>query len=610
MVARAGQRRLDHDLAGQRRFEQQRQPGFRRHAAGDQARRDRGEARQPHIDDERLSAGRERLPVDPVLAVGGGMAGDEDQRLVGLARRRRNAGVSKAADPGGDSRHDAKANASLGQRLDLLAAAAEHERIAAFQAQHAQVLPRQFDQPQRDVFLAVRRPAAALAGKFAPRLRPGERQHAFRDQRVIDDHVGFFQRVEGVQRQQAGIARPGADQPHGSRLERNVGRMRLAHATPFGFELSGKASIVAVMSEVKALRYGWTTGCCAAAAASAAFEALIAGEFPDPVEVLLPNGARPSFALALSERGADHARAGVVKDAGDDPDVTHGVTVIATVRRGAAGGGIAFRAGPGVGTVTKPGLPVAPGEPAINPAPRRMIAEALTRIAERQGVAADAIVEISIPGGEKIAEKTLNPRLGIKGGLSVLGTTGIVVPFSCSAWIHSIHRGVDVARACGLTHLAGATGSTSEEAVTRLHGLVEEALIDMGDFVGGFLKYLRKHPVETVTIAGGFAKMTKLGQGLLDLHSRRGEVDLDWLAALAASAGLGEELAARIRAANTAMEAHALAREAGFGLAAGVAEAAWRTAAKAAERGAEKLEIVVVGRDGAILATTGIRPLH
>ncbi|HLJ71103.1 MAG TPA: cobalt-precorrin-5B (C(1))-methyltransferase, partial [Roseiarcus sp.] len=311
------------------------------------------------------------------------------------------------------------------------------------------------------------------------------------------------------------------------------------------------------MSEVKALRYGWTTGCCAAAAASAAFEALIAGEFPDPVGVLLPNGARPSFALALSERGADYARAGVVKDAGDDPDVTHGVTVIATVRRGPAGGGIAFRAGPGVGTVTKPGLPIAPGEPAINPAPRRMIADALTRIAERQGVAADAIVEISIPGGEKIAEKTLNPRLGIKGGLSVLGTTGIVVPFSCSAWIHSIHRGVDVARACGLTHLAGATGSTSEEAVKRLHGLAEEALIDMGDFVGGFLKYLRKHPVETVTIAGGFAKMTKLGQGLLDLHSRRGEVDLDWLAALAASAGLGEELAARIRAANTAMEAHA-----------------------------------------------------
>jgi cobalt-precorrin-5B (C1)-methyltransferase len=365
------------------------------------------------------------------------------------------------------------------------------------------------------------------------------------------------------------------------------------------------------MNEVKTLRYGWTTGCCAMAAASAAFEALIAGDFPDPVEAQLPGGARPTFALALSERGPDYARVGIVKDAGDDPDVTHGVTVIATVRLAPAGAGIVFRAGPGVGTVTKPGLPIAPGEPAINPAPRRMIAEALARIAERYGVgAADAIVEISIPGGEKIAERTLNPRLGVVGGLSILGTTGIVVPFSCSAWIHSIHRGVDVARACGLTHLAGATGSTSEEAVKKLHALPEEALIDMGDFVGGFLKYLRKHPVETVTIAGGFAKMTKLGQGLLDLHSRRGSVDLDWLATLAASGGLDEIVADRIRAANTAMEANAIALEAGFGLAAGVAEAAWRVAAKAAERGADRLEIVVVSRKGEVLATTGARLLH
>jgi cobalt-precorrin-5B (C1)-methyltransferase len=363
------------------------------------------------------------------------------------------------------------------------------------------------------------------------------------------------------------------------------------------------------MTEVK-LRYGWTTGCCATAAASAAFEALLVGNFPDPVEVRLPNGACPSFALAMSERGPDYARAGVVKDAGDDPDVTHGVTVIATVRMGPEGGGIAFRAGPGVGVVTKPGLPIAPGEAAINPAPRRMIVEALTRIATRHGVGVDAIVEISIPGGEKIAEKTLNPRLGVKGGLSILGTTGIVVPFSCSAWIHSIHRGIDVARACGLAHLAGATGSTSEEAVKRLYGFPEEALIDMGDFVGGFLKYLRRHPVETVTIAGGFAKMTKLGQGLLDLHSRRGEVDLNWLASLAESAGPGEALAKRIRAANTAMEANKIATSAGFGLAARVAEAAWGMAAKAAERGLERLEIVVVDRDGRILATTGARAIH
>ncbi len=364
------------------------------------------------------------------------------------------------------------------------------------------------------------------------------------------------------------------------------------------------------MNEAKKLRYGWTTGCCATAATSAAFEALIVGEFPDPVEVRLPGGTSPSFALAMNERGPDYARAGVVKDAGDDPDVTHGVTVIATVRRGPPRGGVVFQAGAGVGVVTKPGLPLAPGEPAINPAPRRMMSEALATIAARYGVNADATVEISIPGGEKIAERTLNARLGIVGGLSILGTTGIVVPFSCSAWIHSIHRGVDVARASGLNHLAGATGSTSEDAVKRLWGLSEEALIDMGDFVGGFLKYLRKHPVERVTIAGGFAKITKLGQGFIDLHSRRGSVDLDRLASLARDAGLGQAVSQHIRLANTAMEANAIAADVGFDLAALVAEAAWRTAAKIAERGAGRLEIVVVDRQGLVLAATGARAIH
>src|SRR3712207_3296370 len=145
----------------------------------------------------------------------------------------------------------------------------------------------------------------------------------------------------------------------------------------------------------------------------------------------------------------------------------------------------------------------------------------------------------------------MNPRLGIVGGLSILGTTGIVVPYSCAAWIHTIHRGIDVARAGGLAHVAGATGSTSEAAIQRLHGLPEHALIDMGDFAGGMLKYLRRHPVQKVTVAGGFAKMTKLGQGLLDLHSRVGEVDRGWLAGRLAELGAGAELQDAARSANT-----------------------------------------------------------
>ncbi|MCP8939830.1 cobalt-precorrin-5B (C(1))-methyltransferase [Alsobacter sp. SYSU M60028] len=357
------------------------------------------------------------------------------------------------------------------------------------------------------------------------------------------------------------------------------------------------------------LRHGWTTGSCATAAARAAFEALCTGMFPDPVAIRLPGGQRPSFALALTEIGEGFARAGVVKDAGDDPDVTHGALVVATLRRAARGAGVVFRAGPGVGVVTRPGLPIPPGEPAINPVPRAMMREAIGEAAAALGDAADVVVEISIPGGEDLARQTLNGRLGIVGGLSILGTTGIVTPFSCAAWIHTIHRGVDVARAMGLRHVAGATGSTSEAAVQLLHGLDEPALIDMGDFAGGMLKYLRRHPVPKVTVAGGFAKMTKLGQGLLDLHSRRGSVDLAWLADKVREAGGDEALARAMLAANGANDVLRQARDAGLDLPALVAEAAWRTAARALAGAGSELEIVVVDRQGVVAARTPFKPI-
>jgi cobalt-precorrin-5B (C1)-methyltransferase len=274
------------------------------------------------------------------------------------------------------------------------------------------------------------------------------------------------------------------------------------------------------------LRRGWTTGACATAAVKAAFTALKTGQFPDPVTITLPKGETPSFALSLEGLGEGWAQAGIVKDAGDDPDVTHGCTVIATVRL--KGNGVTFKAGVGVGTVTRAGLPISPGEPAINPAPREMMRKV---IAELGG--GDIEIEISIPDGETLAAKTWNPRLGIIGGLSILGTTGIVHPFSCAAWIASIHRGVDVARAMRIPHVAGCTGSTSEDRVRAHYGLPLEAMLDMGDFAGGLLKYLRDHPVARVTIGGGFGKMVKLAQGALDLHSGRSEVDLEWLADVA-----------------------------------------------------------------------------
>jgi cobalt-precorrin-5B (C1)-methyltransferase len=358
------------------------------------------------------------------------------------------------------------------------------------------------------------------------------------------------------------------------------------------------------------LRKGWTTGACAAAATRAAYEALLCGQFPGTVAITLPGGARPSFALALEELGEGFARAGIIKDAGDDPDVTHGALVIARVSHGPGGSGVVFRAGEGVGTVTRAGLPLAPGEPAINPAPRRMIKAAIGEVARMYGLGGDATVEISVPGGEKIAERTLNGRLGIVGGLSILGTTGIVVPFSCAAWIDTIHRGIDVARAAGLSHLAGSTGSASEAAIKALHGLPDVALIEMGDFVGGMLKYLRTHEVANVTIAGGFAKMTKLGQGLLDLHSRRGEVDFSWLAARCAEAGASANIVAHAKTANSAREVLDLASAESCDIARAIAEAAWRTAAKALHGSGIALEIATFDRDGHLLARTPFRRVH
>ncbi|WP_164901885.1 cobalt-precorrin-5B (C(1))-methyltransferase [Neorhizobium lilium] len=357
--------------------------------------------------------------------------------------------------------------------------------------------------------------------------------------------------------------------------------------------------------ESKTLRRGWTTGTCAAAASKAACLALLSGRFPSMVEVTLPGGQRPAFALAMEEMGEGYATAGIVKDAGDDPDVTHGALIMSRVQRGVPGSGIVFKAGLGVGTVTRPGLPLPPGEPAINPVPRKMIAQAIAEVA---GSEYDFEVEISVADGEKIAEKTLNGRLGIMGGISILGTTGIVIPFSCAAWIHSIWRGIDVARAAGLIHIAGSTGSTSETAVELHHGLPEIALIDMGDFVGGMLKYLRDHPIPKVTIAGGVAKMTKLAQGMLDVHSKRGLADLDALARLAAEAGAGPDLVQRIAAANTVMEAFGIAHEDGLALGDRIAALAWQTAAKVLSDPLIALEILVFDREGRLIGRTEFTP--
>jgi cobalt-precorrin-5B (C1)-methyltransferase len=358
------------------------------------------------------------------------------------------------------------------------------------------------------------------------------------------------------------------------------------------------------------LRTGWTTGACATAAVKAACHALATGAFPDPVTIRLPRGQEPAFALALHSLENGTATVGIVKDAGDDPDVTHGALISATVRPLPSGAGICFKAGKGVGTVTLPGLALAIGEPAINPIPRKMMREAVAEIVAAVGGPADVEIEITVEDGERLAERTLNARLGILGGLSILGTTGIVIPYSCAAWIHGIHRGVDVARAAGLTHIAGATGKTSEQAVLAYHDLPVIALMDMGDFVGGMLKYIGAHPVPRVTVAGGVAKMAKLGQGMLDVHSKRGSVDLEVLARHAVLAGGSEILANTIRTANTAAQAFAEAQREGIALGDVVARAAWETAATVLDDPAITLDTLLFDREGQLVGRAPPAPAH
>ena len=355
------------------------------------------------------------------------------------------------------------------------------------------------------------------------------------------------------------------------------------------------------------LRRGWTTGACAAAATRAAYTALVTGRFPDPVSVTLPGGEAPSFPLVLAERGAGHGRAGVRKDAGDDPDVTHGALVESWVRPAPAGAGIVFRAGEGVGTVTRPGLSLAVGEPAINPAPRRMIAEMLRTLAPALGGPDDVSVAIAIAGGRRLAARTMNGRLGIVGGLSVLGTSGIVKPYSCAAWIASIRQGVDVAAAAGTPHLAAATGRVSEGAARSLYGLDETCLIDMGDFAGATLKQIRRKPVPRLTIAGGFGKISKLADGHMDLHSARSTVDRAGLCRRLAALGASRATLAEAGAAASAAAILQVATEAGLPLADAVAaEARARADAMLADaRPRPRVDVLIVDRAGGIVGRAG-----
>jgi cobalt-precorrin-5B (C1)-methyltransferase len=304
----------------------------------------------------------------------------------------------------------------------------------------------------------------------------------------------------------------------------------------------------------KALRTGWTTGTCASAAAKAAATALRDQAAQRAVEVALPSGRRVTFDVASCVHDAAQATAVVVKDAGDDPDVTHGAHLTATVRwRGEPG--VVLKSGEGVGVVTKPGLGIEVGEPAITAVPRAMIVQAVAEVADP--AARGILVIISVPGGEKMARKTTNARLGILGGISILGTTGIVRPFSTASWRASVEQAVSVMAAQGERTVVLCTGGRTEKgAMALLPDLPEVCFVEVGDFTGAALRRALAVGLDRVIFVGMAGKLAKLAAGVLMTHYTRSRVDLGLLSDVTQAAGGSPGLAEEVAAANTGRHAY------------------------------------------------------
>lgn len=317
----------------------------------------------------------------------------------------------------------------------------------------------------------------------------------------------------------------------------------------------------------QALRTGWTTGTCAAAAAKAAAAALHTGEIQQTVQIGLPSGQRVRFPVDKCTVSCTEAEAVVVKDAGDDPDVTHGARLTATVRWRDEPG-IELDGGVGVGVVTKPGLGLELGGPAINPVPRAMITQAVGEAVDLNNKGVQII--ISVPDGEKMARKTTNARLGIIGGISILGTTGIVRPFSTASWRASVEQAIAVLAAQGEDTVVLCTGGRTEKgAMKLLPRLPEVCFVEVGDFTGAALRRAVEHGLTRVIFAGMAGKLTKLAAGVLMTHYTRSKVSLELLKDVTLAAGGGQDLAGQVGNANTARHAAELWDEAGLLPAAG-----------------------------------------
>ena len=299
------------------------------------------------------------------------------------------------------------------------------------------------------------------------------------------------------------------------------------------------------------LKYGYTTGACATAATLASLTGLITGHVPGSVKIILPNKKEALFQIENALISGNYAESSVIKDGGDDPDVTTGLHIYSTVSF-ISQDKIIVDGGQGVGRVTLEGLPVKPGNAAINPVPMRMIRKIIIDTLAQYGITSGIKAVISVPGGENVALKTYNPKLGIMGGISILGTTGIVTPFSSSSWKASIALSMRVAMKNNTKTFIFTTGGRSDSEAKKIYGNYgEENFIEIGDFIGFSLKRAMDYGVERIFVVGMPGKMSKLAAGNMNLHSSESKIDLKMLSEIAEECNMGEYIKDRIGHANT-----------------------------------------------------------
>jgi cobalt-precorrin-5B (C1)-methyltransferase len=368
----------------------------------------------------------------------------------------------------------------------------------------------------------------------------------------------------------------------------------------------GGVEYLSLRGKRRGMRTGYTTGACATAATQAALLMLLDGQAPMSVAISLPIGEQATFVVQRCERQGDGSvTASVIKDAGDDPDVTHGAELCATVcwRETA---GLEIDGGVGVGRVTKPGLGLEIGSAAINPVPRAMIEQVVRDLLTERGEMRGVHVVISVPDGLQRAQKTLNARLGIVGGLSILGTTGIVRPYSTAAYKASISKAVDVAIACGCQqHIVLTTGSRSEKFARRYISLPDEAYIQMGEFTGHALRDCVAKSVPQVTLVGMIGKLSKIGDGRMQTHVAGAEVNLRQLAEVARSCGATEDVVEQVRQANTARHFQELMLAHNLPMVFDVICQRARNAAQTYTHGKIAVDVMMCDFDGSLLGYAG-----